>query len=126
MDDLKNLRKTLGELKKYLSLPIQNDRDRAGIIQALEFTFEQAWKAIQKTAFRQGVEIGNPKKAFSYAMQNGWIGRDSEPKWLQLLKDRNLTSHTYEELLAKAVLARIQNDYVGLFDNLLRSLEQAP
>ncbi len=39
MNAVTNFTKALNELKKYLALPIQNDRDRAGIIQAFEYTF---------------------------------------------------------------------------------------
>jgi nucleotidyltransferase substrate binding protein (TIGR01987 family) len=123
MDKLINFKKTLGELKKYIALPIQNDRDIAGIIQAFEFTFEQSWKSIQKIAYEQSSEIGNPKSAFSYAMQNNWIHSAEEAKWLQLLRDRNLTSHTYQAHLAHEVLGRIQNDYILMFETLLNKLE---
>ena len=119
MDDLVNFRKSLAQLKTFVSLPIKNDRHRFGIIQAFEFTFEQAWKAIQKRAGTQGVEIGNPKSAFMYAMKNQWLSTNEEQSWLQLLKDRNQTSHTYEEILAKEVLERIQNVYVRLFEGLV-------
>jgi nucleotidyltransferase substrate binding protein (TIGR01987 family) len=124
MDKLINFRKTLSELKKYLSIPVSNDRDRAGIIQGFEFTFEQSWKSIQKIAAEQGASIGSPKAAFSFAMQNQWILISDEPKWLALLKDRNLTSHTYQEELAHEVIERIQTQYVRMFESLLASLEK--
>jgi nucleotidyltransferase substrate binding protein (TIGR01987 family) len=121
-----NFKKTVEELSEYLALPIQNHRDVAGIIQAFEFTFEQSWKSIQKIAATQGVEIGNPKSAFSYALQNHWIDANEESKWLQLLKDRNLTSHTYQETLAQEVLKRIQENYLEMFKGLLEHLDNAP
>lgn len=124
MGPIHNFKMTLDELNEFLKLPIQNDRDVAGIIQVFEFTFEQCWKSIQKIAGTQGVEIGSPKAAFSYALQNTWIKVEEEPKWLQLLKDRNLTSHTYQEELAKEVLARIQNNYLKMFQQLLIHLEK--
>jgi hypothetical protein len=73
MSPTHNFKKTLEELDAFLKLPIQNGRDVAGIIQAFEFTFEQCWKSIQKIAGAQGVEVGSPKSAFSYALQNAWI-----------------------------------------------------
>lgn len=123
MNKAANFRKTVLELKRYLALPIQNDRDRAGIIQAFELTFEQSWKAVQKVASAQGIEIANPKRAFGYAMQNGWIPQSDEALWLQLLRDRNLTRHTYQQALAKEILDRIAGQYVSMFESLLSALE---
>ncbi|MFN3455915.1 MAG: nucleotidyltransferase substrate binding protein [Pseudobdellovibrio sp.] len=85
-----NFKLTLAELNKFLKIPIQNDRDIAGIIQAFEFTFEQCWKSIQKISQDHGVEIASPKMAFTFALQNKWINQQDESRWLQLLKDRNL------------------------------------
>ena len=125
MNALTNFQKTLLELNKFLDLPIQNDRDRAGIIQAFEFTFEQSWKSIQKIASAEWLEAASPKKAFAVALQNGWILMPDEPRWLQMIKDRNLTSHTYEQELAKEILKRIQQDYVKMFEGLLMRLSNA-
>jgi nucleotidyltransferase substrate binding protein (TIGR01987 family) len=124
MDKLTNFERTLKELGSYLNMPIVNNRDIAGIIQAFEFTFEQSWKTLQKIAGEQGVTLGNPRAAYSYALENGWITADSEPLWLQLLKDRNLTSHTYREDYAHEVLLRIQKNYFGMFTELLEALKK--
>jgi len=126
MEKLRNFESTLTELQNFIGMPIENNRDVAGIIQAFEFTFEQSWKAIQKIAGEQGVTLGNPKSAFSYALENGWIAIEAEPRWLQLLKDRNLTSHTYQEDYAREVLERIKNQYLGMFAQLLKALKKVP
>ena len=123
---LENFRKTLLELKVYLSQPILTNRDRAGIIQAFEFTSEQSWKSIQKMAPRYGGQVGNPRQAYMFAIQSGWIPREAEQQWLRLLEDRNLTSHTYKEDLAREILSRIQADYVEMFERLLTALSQQP
>lgn len=120
--ELANFQKTLAQLKLFLAEPIFSDRDRAGVIQAFNFTFEQSWKAIRKIGPRVGIQVGNPKQAFMLAIQSGWIQRVDEAKWIQILDDRNLTSHTYKEELARLVLTRIQADYVKMFDDLLLRL----
>jgi nucleotidyltransferase substrate binding protein (TIGR01987 family) len=123
MDKLTNFRKTLNELKSYVAIPILTNRDRAGVIQAFEFTYEQAWKALQKFASESGSEVGSPKSAFIFALQNKWIKESEEAKWLKLLKDRNLTTHTYQEEIAEEVLQRINSDYLRMFQELLDILE---
>ncbi|MBI4042276.1 MAG: nucleotidyltransferase substrate binding protein, partial [Deltaproteobacteria bacterium] len=41
---------------------------------------------------------------------------------LKLMADRNLTSHTYHEDLAKELLERIRRDYLPLFEQLKASI----
>ena len=123
MTETQNFNATLQELEEFLTLPIQNDRDVAGIIQAFEFTFEQSWKSIQKIAFTQGTTLGNPKASFMYAIENGWINSKEEDLQILVLKDRNLTTHTYVKDFAQEVLGRIQNSYLGMFQRLLKALE---
>ena len=125
MTILDNFSKTLSALELFSSTPIVDNRDRAGIIQAFEFTFEQSWKAIQKMAHQLGASVASPKTAFIFAMQNNWIDPKQEAVWLELLRDRNLTSHTYQEELANEVLERIQTQYIILFKSLLGNLQQA-
>ncbi len=122
MNPLANFEKSLFELEKYLKMPIENDRDRAGIIQAFEFTFEQSWKSVQKLAAIQGVEVASPKTAYSFAMQSKWIPSAEEQKWLKLISDCNLTTHTYHGELAQEILGRIQSEYLSMFKSLLKSL----
>lgn len=125
MTILDNFSKTLSALELFSSTPIVDNRDRTGIIQAFEFTFEQSWKAIQKMAHQLGASVASPKTAFIFAMQNYWIDPKQVAVWLELLRDRNLTSQTYQEELASEVLERIQTQYIILFKSLLNNLHQA-
>jgi hypothetical protein len=45
---LANLERAFGELESYLALPVRHARDKAGLIQGFEFTFELFWKTFQK------------------------------------------------------------------------------
>jgi nucleotidyltransferase substrate binding protein (TIGR01987 family) len=71
---------------------------RDAAIQRFEFTFELAWKALKDFYFDKGVDLNSPKDVFRHAFASGDI--QDEKIWLQMLKDRNLTSHTYNESLA--------------------------
>jgi len=53
--------------------------------------------------------------AFTWAMEKGWIAATNEKTWLDMLTDRNLTSHTYREEVANSVIGNIQNVYVAAF-----------
>lgn len=97
--------------------------ERAGVIQAFEFTFEQAWKAIQKKAGDEGVTVGSPKKAFAWAMSVGWIQVKDEPLWISMLNDRNLTTHAYRETMADEISQRILQIYVKPLQLLLGAMK---
>jgi nucleotidyltransferase substrate binding protein (TIGR01987 family) len=87
----------------------ENEFVRDAAIQRFEFCFELAWKAIQAAARFEGQDCTSPRTAFSTAWRDGWIS--SEAAWLDMLDERNKTSHTYREAMAKEV-----------FDNLPRHL----
>lgn len=93
---------------------------RDACIQRFEFCFELAWKSIQQLLRRQGQECSSPKGCLRQAFKQGWI--DDETGWVSILTDRNLTSHTYDEALAKAVYDRLKT-YLPKFKSLLQHLE---
>jgi nucleotidyltransferase substrate binding protein (TIGR01987 family) len=74
-------------------------------IQRFEFCFELAWKAIQAVCRLEGIECASPRMAFSIAWRQGWISE--EGAWLDMLDDRNKTSHTYRESMALEVFAAL-------------------
>ncbi len=94
----------------------------AAVIQAFEFTFEQCWKSIQKQAGQEGLSIASPKKALEWAMTTGWLSQSDESEWLKMLDDRNLTSHTYKQAIAREVSERVRNSYMGQFEKILQKM----
>jgi nucleotidyltransferase substrate binding protein (TIGR01987 family) len=118
-----NYELALTKLTQFCNQYDGSEIQRAGIIQAFEFTFEQCWKAIQKKAGSEGVVIASPKKAFEWAFQNGWIGADKENIWLEILSDRNLTSHTYRTAMAESVAKHVIEIYLSEFQALLQKMK---
>lgn len=119
---LKSFLKALLRLEEALRKP-PSDLYRDAAIQRFEFCFELSWKAVQGAARRQGQDCPSPKACLQAAFRNGWI--EKEKPWLAALEDRNLTSHTYVEKLAKQVRSRLPK-YVPMFRALaqrLKSLE---
>ena len=58
-----NFETALSKLVSFCDQFDGSEIQRAGVIQAFEFTFEQCWKAIQKKAGTEGVTIASPKKS---------------------------------------------------------------
>ena len=85
---------------------------RDAAIQRFEFTFELAWKALKVFYFDKGVDLNSPKDVFRHAFASGDI--QDEKIWLEMLKDRNLTSHTYDEPLACEVFSHLPKYFNAL------------
>lgn len=53
----------------------------------------------------EGIFVTTPRGALQQAYIAGWI--ENESLWLDMLRDRNLTSHTYREEQAMTIYAHI-------------------
>ena len=107
------LREALDDYKKY---PLDSVRD--GTIQRFEFCTELAWKTMREYLLDQGyTEINSPKAVVKQAFAFGMI--QDQQAWIDLLNDRNLTSHVYDEATAKVIFERIENQHIALFDAAL-------
>lgn len=90
--------------------------DRAAVIQAFEFTFETFWKAFQKLVEAQGEKAPFPRAAIAGAFQLGVIA--DQDTWLDMMRDRNQTSHVYNEDVSKAIYANITSRYLKAFQEV--------
>ena len=109
------------ERLREASLGARTSLEQDGCIQRFEFTFELAWKAVAAALSEEGVDAPSPRHALQEARRLGWI--EDDPQYLTLIEDRNLTSHTYHEATAAAVLSRMPV-HIKLFERLLAALER--
>lgn len=114
--------KAYNELRSAISSPITENRDLAGIIKSFEFTYELAWNALKEYLAHQGVTSTTPRDVFSKAFMNDLIS--NEQAWLDLMQDRNLTSHTYDFNFAREMIQRIQAQYLPEFEKVSELLRQ--
>ncbi len=119
MNDLSSLKLALNSLKDVLKQDY-NDYIRDAAIQRFEYTFELAWKAMKRTLKEEGSEIGSPKQVFRSAFEAKLI--DDLEQWFALLKERNLTVHTYNEETAKEVYESAKS-FPKVVDQLIYNLE---
>lgn len=101
---LEDLGRAHARLAEALKQPA-NEFVRDAAIQRFEFCFELAWKSIQAVARLEGQEGASPRVAFQMAWRSGWIS--DEAAWLDMLDERNRTSHTYREATANAVFGNL-------------------
>ena len=108
---LDNTFATLGKALKALEVmvykPMQEDRGNIdACIQRFEFAVELWWKLLKRLLAARGEEEVYPKDVLRSAFRGRLI--DDEQAWLNMLRDRNLTSHTYDEALADQIYGRIR------------------
>ncbi len=121
---LKNFQMALSRLQEGIedAMRTENLTMRDGAIQRFEFTAELAWKTAREYLLQQEVQdINNPKAVMREAWQNQLIA--DEAGWLQLLRDRNLTSHMYDESDANEVFQRVCKQHVHLLEQLADVLQ---
>lgn len=118
MDRLTERLEVAGEaLKSLLALPLGENVDdvvRDAAIQRFEYTFEAVWKAAQMyMREKEGLEQGSPKGVVRASLQVGLLTEEQARLALELVDDRNLTVHTYNEELANRIFSHL-SDYAGI------------
>lgn len=115
-----NFRKALAQLEKALQLLEQrplSELEMQGLIQGFEYTYELSWNVLKDYLQYQGIQgIIGGRDAITEAFRVGLIV-DGEA-WMLMLKNRNKTSHTYNESTAHQVVEAIVSIYWNLFKDL--------
>ena len=110
---------TLDELVG-ISKPTPIERDAA--IQRLEYSFEAVWKTAQRYLYDiEGVEVASPKAVIRASFAAGLLDEQATRLALEMVDDRNLTSHTYNEGLAELIFSRL-NKYARLMNSWIASM----
>ena len=116
-----NYQQALARLSEAVALSHQralSDLEEQGLIQAFEFTHELAWNVLKDYLEAQGfVELIGSKNATRQAFKNGLL-QDGEA-WMDMIKARNLTSHTYQDKIAEDIV----KDILGRFHPALVVME---
>lgn len=95
-----------------------SDLEKQGLIQAFEFTHELAWNVMRDYfAYQGNTVITGSRDAVREAFSKGLV--DDGEGWMQMINSRNLTSHTYNQVVADEIVARIMGSYFELFEIFL-------
>ena len=118
-DVLISFEKALSKLDEALKAET-SELIRDAAIQRFEFSYELMWKSLKHVLKESGVICHSPKSCFKEAFSQGWI--EDEELWLQMLSDRNLTTHTYDEALAVKVYKNLPV-YLAAMADILKYLK---
>ena len=119
---LENYSKALGQLTRFIEKGALNEFEQQGLIQCFEYTYELAWNCIKDLFEAQGeVGIIGSRDAFRLAFKRGLI--ENGELWMEMIKSRVLTSHTYNEDVADDISTKIVTQYYAEFIRLHLRLE---
>lgn len=117
-----NLHKAYLKLKQFLEQDNNTELSRAGIVHAYEFTFELFWKFLQKYLDNLGIlEEHGPSAVIRTAYQNEYL--DDGQEYMDMLRDRNLITHTYREAMAEEIYTRIKNIHIHTLEKFITKLD---
>jgi len=102
LDQLKDAIERLGDSLAENETEFMRD----SIIKRFEIAFELAWHALQERLREEGIEANSPTRALQGAFQVGWI--EDQKGWAEMLENRNLTVHVYQEKVAIEVSAFVR------------------
>ncbi|MBB3907728.1 nucleotidyltransferase substrate binding protein (TIGR01987 family) [Anoxybacillus rupiensis] len=124
IDKLSDFEKALYKLHQSVGRDVtKDDLVLDATIQRFEFTYDLAWKWMKSyLEYNGNNEVTSPRKTIKEAFKEGLI-QDGET-WIQMLEDRNRTSHTYDEQIAMEIYEHIRQRYVYLFDRLLMEMKK--
>jgi nucleotidyltransferase substrate binding protein (TIGR01987 family) len=122
---LANYRKAFERLDDAVRLSRQrslSELERQGLIQAFEFTHELAWNLMKDWFDYQGnTTISGSRDATREAFRMGLI-QDGEV-WMEMIKSRNLSSHTYNLETAMEISKAIDDRYWKAFRLFIEDME---
>lgn len=119
----RNFQKALSQMKKFIDKGSLNELEEQGFIKAFEYTYELAWNTMKDLLIYQGKTglIGSRdtiREAFKVE-----VIQDGET-WMDMLKNRNLTTHTYNEDTANEIAQKIYKNYYKCFVDLEKYLKE--
>ncbi|WP_317167507.1 nucleotidyltransferase substrate binding protein [Arenibacter sp. 6A1] len=99
-----------------------DDIIKEGLIQRFEYTHELAWNVMKDYAAYQGnPNVGGSRDAVREAFQLQIIAEGKI--WMEMIKSRNKTSHTYNEEIADEIFRDIIYVYHAAFKTFFNTME---
>lgn len=118
----RNFNKAFSQLKKFIDKKNLNELEEQGLIKSFEYTYELSWNTLKDYFEYQGNhELNGSRDAINEAFKTGLI-KDGDG-WMNMFKDRNRTSHTYNESTASEIASNIFERHFQLFSALKVEME---
>ena len=117
---VKALRQLGGAVELRRQRPL-TDLEKQGLIQAFEYTYELGWNTLKDYLLYQGIAgLVGARDTIRQGFRLELI-TDGEG-WMDMLADRNLTSHTYNESTADEIVRKVSERYYDVLVALQEKL----
>lgn len=113
---LNKLEKAVQSLRQAVDTA-HSDLEKDGTIQRFEFTVELLWKTFKLMLNYYGVECNNPRSCIKEAFRNRII--EDDEILLDMLEDRNISSHIYDEITSTEIFNRIKDVYINILETVV-------
>jgi nucleotidyltransferase substrate binding protein (TIGR01987 family) len=114
---LSNFTKALTQLESAVNLANRrplSELEKQGMIQYFKYTHELSVNVLSDYLKDQGTQqLYGPKDTIRAAFAVGLI--QNGEMWMEMIRDRNHSSHTYDLEIANAIVGRIINSYIHAF-----------
>lgn len=122
LDNYKRAFSQLSEAVLLAETRVLSDLEKLGLVQVFKFTHELAWNVMKDYFFFQGQsDITGSRDATREAFQRGLVTEGNI--WMEMIKSRNQTSHTYNQAVADDIVQRIVSSYCNSFKEFLDKME---
>jgi len=122
---LESAKKALVSFEKLAMIEKPNDVERDAAIQRFEFSFEASWNAAKQYLYDiEGVDIGSPKGVIRGCREVRLLEDDEAVLPLEMVNDRNLTVHAYNEEVAIKIHSNLNRYYALLQRWIERMVER--
>lgn len=115
-----NFHKAFSRLDDAVKLSQQrplSELEQQGLVQAFEFTHELAWNVLKDYLEEQGfIDLIGSKNATRQAFKSGLLA-DGQV-WMDMIKARNLTSHTYNTEVVESIVKDILSRFHHAFEEM--------
>lgn len=116
-----NYQKALAQLQRFIDKGELSELEKQGLIKSFEYTYELAWNTMKDfLEYRGQTDIFGSRDVIRKAFELGLI-KDGE-NWMDMLKSRNQTSHTYNQETADEICEAVVGRYHQLFRLLAEKL----
>lgn len=112
-------------LKRAHQEDLQNEFIISGIIDKFFIQFELGWKVLKELLIYEGRSegrTGSPREIIKAAYT--CFDFMDETIWLEMLQERNNTTHMYNETAAKELVDHILNSYIAEFEKMRNAVKE--